>query len=262
MSLSPHLAALARDAPFVFFGRVRRANASHVEALDREDEPSAVVRVEDVITAPGQLGDLTGRDVTVRLIEPGIATGERHLFMATSLQFGETIAVAELARVPHDSRLERELRDAVIEAKLQALDEALVERLGRADLVVYGSIREVERLPPASVPRSEGRVSWCIARLTVWRALKGQPPDAPGVVFPFARTQKWSEIPLFFEGQEGVWLLRDAQAATLAAGRVALPHVRDGFSALDTLDFHSVALLERIRLLLERASPTGRSRRR
>src|SRR5687768_3233866 len=102
-------------APFVFVGTVRRPGGSNVELLDVESEPSAVVRVDEVVTAPEAVGDLTGREVTLRLSEaPEPARGSRHLFMATSLQFGDEIAVREIARVPHRRAAEAQLRRAVV----------------------------------------------------------------------------------------------------------------------------------------------------
>jgi hypothetical protein len=97
--------SVARTAPFVFFGTVRRPDGSNVELLESDEYPTAVVRVDDVVTAPEAVGDLSGREITVHLSQPGrLSRGSRHLFMATSLHFGEEIAVAEIARVPHRPR--------------------------------------------------------------------------------------------------------------------------------------------------------------
>src|SRR5262245_23540538 len=136
MSVPPELIAAARTAPFVFFGTVRRPGGSTVEMLDTDEYPTAVVRIDESITAPEALGDLTGREVTVHLMsDERLARGSRHLFVATSLQFGNEIAVAELARVPHQRRIEKELRGAVLDARLREQEDALSERLRQASAV-------------------------------------------------------------------------------------------------------------------------------
>jgi hypothetical protein len=88
------------------------------------------------------------------------------------------------------------------------------------------------------------------AVLKVWRTLKGRPEEGPRVIFPFPRTQKWSEVPLFVEGEEGVWILQPSRGQTLGAGRVKVPDVPNGFTAFDPLDFHAPGLLGRIEALL------------
>src|SRR4051794_13025471 len=111
--------SVARTAPFVFFGTVRRAGGSNVELLEGDEYPSAIVQVDEVLAAPEAVGDLTGREITVQLSDgKSPSRGSRHLFVATSLQFGDEIAVAEIMRVPHRVRVEQELRRAVLEARL------------------------------------------------------------------------------------------------------------------------------------------------
>jgi hypothetical protein len=267
VSLPAELMSAARTAPFVFLGTVRRPGGSNVEALDVEAEPTAIVRVDEVISAPEAVGDLAGREITLRLSEAGdLSRGSRHMFMATSLHFGDEIAVAEIARMPHRRAAEAELRRAVLEEKLREQDRALGERLRRAALVIYGRVEEIEPVVTESTgvaePLGEAAPGWRAAVLLVWRALKGRPVEEPRVVFPFPRTQKWSEVPLFVEGQEGVWVLQSAPDQTLAGGRVRVPSVPRGFTALDPLDFHAPGLLSRIELLLSSPEPPRRGRRR
>jgi hypothetical protein len=246
---------VARTAPFVFFGTVRRPGGSNVELLESDEYLSAVVRVDDVVAAPEAVGDLTGREVTVHLSgsEP-LSRNSRYLFLATSLQFGDEIAVAEVGRIPSRRQVEDRLRRAVIEERLRYLDEALAERLRLATSVIYGVVRRIE----AAVPEGAGPVEavgeadprFRAAVLKVWRTFKGSPDAEPHVIFPFPRTQKWSEVPLFVEGVEGVWILQPARGQTIGAGKVKVPDIPKGFTALHPLDFHAPAMLGRIELLL------------
>jgi len=237
-----------------------------VELLESQDYPSAVVRVDEVIAAPEAVGDLTGREVTVHLSEPGgLARSSPHLFMATSLQFGDEIAVAEIGRVPHRRQLEQELRRAVLEEKSRHLDEALAERLRLAATVIYGIVRRIEPVAPGAVGPAEavGEAvpGFRAAVLKVWRTIKGRTDEEPHVFFPFPRTQKWSEVPLFVEGEEGVWILQAARGQTLAAGTVKVPDIPNAFTALDPLDFQAPGLLGRLEVLLAGAEPQPSRRR-
>jgi hypothetical protein len=258
MSVPPELISAARAAPLVFFGTVRRPGGSNVELLAGDEHPSAVVRVEEVLAAPEAVGDLTGREITVHLTQPGdLRRGSRHLFLATSLQFGDEIAVEEIGRVPHRRRTEEELRRVILDEKLRDADDALAERLRLADAVVYGVVRRIEpvaaRTEGAAAPEPVGEAApgFRAAVLKVWRMLKGSTDEDPRVVFPFPRTQKWSEVPLFVEGIEGVWILQLTRGQTLGAGgKVDVPDVPNGFTALDPLDFQAPGMLRRMEILL------------
>jgi hypothetical protein len=90
-----------------------------------------------------------------------------------------------------------------------------------------------------------------VAVVRAWRTLKGSTDEEPRVIFPFPRTQKWSEVPVFVEGMEGVWILQPAQNQTVgAARRVKVPELPNAFTALDPLDFQAPGLLGRIEVLV------------
>ena len=210
-SAIPREVLAAQSAPFVFFGTVLRPGGSNVEALDREEEPSAVVRVDELVVAPPVVGDLKDQEVTIRLTGSTVRRGQRLLWMASSLVYGNELGVIELARVTPGRQATRML-DEILQAKLRQDDSEVLSRLGRAEAVVYGRAEAVEAFVPDSAeatppPLGEAAASWRIAELLVWRILKGRPADHPRVVFPFPRTHKWSEAPLFVQGQEGIWLL-------------------------------------------------------
>lgn len=253
-ALSAQEAQAAQSAPFVFFGTVLRPGGSNVEALDREEEPSAVVRVDELVVAPPVVGDLKDREVTVRLIGPSVRRGQRLLWMASSLVYGNELGVMELARVAPGRRATRMLEE-ILAAKLRQDDSAVLAGLDRAELVVYGRVESIEAFVPESAeaapqPLGEAAASWRIADLLVWRVLKGRPEEHPRVVFPFPRTHKWSEAPLFVQGQEGIWLLHPlAVGESVSAPRP--PAVANGFQAPDDLDFHAPGAVSRIHLLLQ-----------
>jgi hypothetical protein len=159
VSLPTELLQGARTAPFVFFGTVRQPGGSQVEMLESDQYPTAVVHVDEVISAPEAVGDVTGREVTVHLSDAGrLRRGSRHLFLATSLQFGEEIAVTEVDRLAVSRREQREVRRALLDEKLRQFDEALEERLRLADAVIYGVVLRVEPVAPETAERSARRL--------------------------------------------------------------------------------------------------------
>lgn len=255
MSVPSELKTASRTAPFAFFGAVRRPGGSNVEMLESDEYPTAVVRVEEVISAPEAVGDLTGRDVTVHLTgSQRLGRGSRWLFLATSLQFGDEIALTEIGRVPYRRQTGERLRQAVVDERLRELDEAQAERLRLATAVVYGVVMRVEPASPdpagPAEAMGEAAPRFRAAVLKVWRTLKGRPDEEPRVIFPFPRTQKWSEVPLFVEGEEGVWILQPARGQTIGAGKVKVPDLPNGFTALNPLDFHTPGALARLDILL------------
>jgi hypothetical protein len=263
-ALSAEHAEAARSAPFVFFGTVRQPGGSNVEALDREEEPSAVVHVDELVVVPNTLGDITGQEVTVRLTGPRPRRGQRLLFMASSLVYGNELGVIEVARVAPGRQAAR-MREEILEEKLRQHDDELLTRLRRAEVVVYGRVESIESFLPESAvaapqPLGEAAPSWRIADLLVWRVLKGQPQAGPRVVFPFPRTQRWPEVPLFVEGQEGIWLLHSLADRDPEVKAGQPPTVANGFEAPDELDFHAPGSLPRIQLLLQILQPQGRRR--
>jgi hypothetical protein len=246
-ALSDELAAVVRSAPFAFVGVVRRRGAATAEG----DQPTAVVGIEEVIVAPPTLGDLTGQDIIVRLAQPSPPAGRRMFFFASSLVYGAELAVTELARAA-PGRARASLRAQVLQERLEQYDDRLRERLRMADVVAYGRVASVEPASPeehpdGEPPAGEAGASWRVAELLIWRILKGQPSRMPRVLFPFPRTQRWPDVPLFLEGQEGVWLLQ-------RPGRDDIPKppaVPGAFIALDSLDVHAAGALARIQLLLK-----------
>lgn len=238
------LGDVVRTAPFVFFGVVRRRGTA-------KDQPTAVVGIEEVIVAPPTLGDLTGREITIGLAKPSPRVGRRMLFFASSLVYGAELSVTELARAA-PGRGGPTLRAQVLDERLEQHDDRLRERLRLAEVVVYGRVASVE---PAAAeenadgepPSGEAAPAWRVAELLVWRIVKGRASRSPRVLYPFPRTQRWPDVPLFLEGQEGVWLLQTATRDELHRP----PAVAGAFVALDSLDFHAPAALARIQLLVK-----------
>src|SRR5205823_13008199 len=95
---------LVRRTSISFVGTVQHLGAATSRDLPIDDH-TAVVRVDLVLHAPSALQGLEGHRLTVQLSAdldlP--AEGDQIAVFAEGLAFGETIAVAEIARVSVDS---------------------------------------------------------------------------------------------------------------------------------------------------------------
>jgi hypothetical protein len=135
-------------AQCVFRGAVTAVGRNNLDGVP--DEPSMViVRVEQVMLAPPQVGDLVGQDVTVALAEgPALREGAHAVFYATAWHYGSTVGVAELGRELEDPTVAAArapaITEDVVDARLRQLDRAVTDRLAQAELVVAGRVLEVE----------------------------------------------------------------------------------------------------------------------
>jgi hypothetical protein len=235
-----------RAAEFAFFGTVRRLAASNVPQV----EPSsavAVVRADDVILAPASVGDIAGRDLTIRLSCPAPKVGQKALFLGSSWMLGDEIAIVEVARIT--GRIDRrQLRTAILEEKLRQFDEELLARVVVAAVVVRGRVAALSTIEiPPERRGDEDLAGWQIASVQVLDILKGQPEPTLHVAFLSPRPPRWYDAPIFCEGQEGIWLLR--KAAQIPEWE-ELDGVPEGaYGALHPLDYQAAGLFSRIHAL-------------
>jgi hypothetical protein len=260
---SKSLEEWVKQASFVFRARVKALRQSNLVGVE-PDERMATVRIEEVIIAPRDLGDLTGKIVTVYLQSvQGIRPGQLATFFARSWHYGETIGVVEVGRTTEGTA---EVRQATIEERLRQLDEELEERIRGAQLIVSGRVLSTYR-----TERREGfpgiveGVEWWEADLWVRTVEKGLPPPRLQIFFPVGGSPKWSPYPKAYPGQEGVWFLRPVveaengkteesrQSKRKKKGRKQVK-IEQPLMAHDPLDYHSISDLPRIQSLLWRAA--------
>src|SRR5262245_14850976 len=101
-SMPPRASAedLARQSRFVFHGTVQRLNDATMPEVPTSDR-TAVVRVDDVIQAPGELVDYAGRDVTVLLSgRRKLAPGDQAIFFTNGWLYGDSLAVRSIGERP------------------------------------------------------------------------------------------------------------------------------------------------------------------
>ncbi|MFL6194359.1 MAG: hypothetical protein ACJ75H_09330 [Thermoanaerobaculia bacterium] len=198
---------LTRAAQFVFRGTIQKVEASNLDAVPA-DSSTAVVRVDEVLKAAPSLGDFTGREITVKLAQPGAATpGEQAVFFTKGWLAGTTLAVVEVGRLHGEAAL---LRGQVAAAVRQDADEELRGRLARAALVVAGKV--VETHPAAVVGEvgegSEHDPQWWEAVVQVDTTFKGKPAgQRVTFLYPTSQDVVWFEAPKPRVGSDGIWLL-------------------------------------------------------
>lgn len=199
---------LTRAAQLVFRGTIQKVGASNLDIV-QADSSTAVVRVDEVLKGGGSLGDLTGREITVKLAQPGTATpGEQAVFFTNGWLYGQTLAVVEVGRLHGDAAL---LRGQVAAAVRQAADDELRGRLAGAVLIVAGKVVETHPAPVAGSQVGEGSEhdpQWWEAVVQVDTVFKGNPTaQRVSFFYPTSQDVVWSEAPKPSVGADGIWLL-------------------------------------------------------
>ncbi len=244
---------LTDRSSFVFEGAVRRIGAVTTAGL-QPTRDIAVVQVRKILKGPAVLSGFTGREITVQLHEhETVREGLRALFFANGLLFGDGLAVREVGRVDSGGpQLEKQVEDAM----RRASDEALLDRLVRAELVVSGLATETRRYESESaarLPISEHDPEWweCVIQVEsvekgkVKTAEKGkQAPREVVTLFANSVDIAWYGSPKFPTGTKGIWLM---QRIELRGKPVP------GLVTVHALDFQPLSEMERIRALLKRA---------
>lgn len=207
---------MTRAAQLVFRGTVQKVGASNLKAIEPAGD-TAVVRIEDVLKAPASLEDFTGREVTVKLRQPGsVRAGDARVFFTNGWLYGESLGLVEVGQAAGDPAA---LRGQVAEAVRRGQEEKLRERLDRAALVVLGRVVETRPAPAMG----EGRVTehdpqWWEAVIEVGSVLKGSAPgQRVSLFFPMSRDVTWYEAPKPAVGWDGIWLLYREQIPNLQA---------------------------------------------
>ena len=231
---------LARSADLIFLGTVTDPGGSNVSVLAAR-ETFTVVKVERALRAPGVLGDLTGKSITLDTPGGALAPPLQAIFFARSWIHGTEIAAHEIAHV--DISLESQVAEAI--ANLP--DMHLKDRLAHAKLVVLGQVTEIRPVP--NQVRERSAPIWALAIVRVEQVLKGNADGAAQIYFPTSDSHHWFPCPEFTAGQRGVFLLHSIDPK---AGRWLPPAVYgpDAMTSLDPADSQPESKLDDIKALL------------
>jgi hypothetical protein len=206
----PDLQNLVEESRFIFQGTVRKLGAANMAAVPASPA-NAVVTVDQVITAPEQLGDFTGREITVALLRPdSLKPGQQAVFFTYGWIYGQTLAVREVGHLDARQNLGA-LREQIADARRRNDEQGLADRLARAELVVVGRLVRIApvRREETHLPITEHDPDLRRAVVQVETVLKGQAPPNHLVSFLFANSRDvlWDRSPKPKVYQEAVWIL-------------------------------------------------------
>ena len=236
---------LLRQAPFGFVGTIEHLGAATMTDVPI-DERTAVVHVDHIVHAPPAFAGLEGHRITLRLRADAEIpqVGDTATFFAEGLAFGDSVAVAEVGRLPVDaveSHVTRALDAGQPEAfatlQRQVETERVREHVAQADAVVVGRVVRLEDAVRPSL--SEHDPDWWKATLQVYHVERGNvQPGEVAVLYANSLDVRWRNSPKPRASQEGVWILH----ATAGDLRQHAP-----FQILHPEDYQPVEQLESLR---------------
>jgi hypothetical protein len=234
-----------RGSGFIFRGTVKAIGAA-TPTVPAEAR-TAVVVVDQVIEVTPPLGDLTRREVTVRLRKAeALRPGEAAVFFTYLYRAGTSVGLEEVGWLPAAQADEVKRLDTAVRAARQELaDEALARRLASAALVVTGVAGDPQPTEAARrTPVGEHDPLWWAAPIRVESVEKGQPGTAPVVaLFPTSIDLYWEHSPRLKAGQRAIFLLQPDSRKQFSV---------PGLFLIDPLDVQTPDQLPRVRLLLRR----------
>jgi len=253
---------LARQARFVFQGRVKRTAAATMK--EAAGPRTVIVTVDEVLQAPPALRHYAGKDVTVQLgAGQKVSAGQSAVFFTNPWLFGESVAVQALGIQPAVQKSREAVALRADRDPVAALaDQDAQAHLDAADAVVSGRVVSV-RVPKTAGPRSaraghaaagpplrrpsEHDPMWREAVVEVEDVHKGAQKKKTIVVrFPASRDRVWSEAPKLRAGQEGYFVLHKCKGEPDAAT----------YAVLHAGDFESFSRPRTLHALIRLARPT------
>jgi hypothetical protein len=248
------LSKYAAQSAFVFIGKVVKLKAATVEGITTDD--TAVVQVEQVITAPDMFASLAGTQITVRFKKmPRIRKGSTLTLYTNGWIFGESIAVdavgfAAETRAPQTAKMVRTSHVSHRDAELQA-------RLDSAEMGVVGKVANVVKSDRGPTHISEHDPNWHEATIDVDEVVKGKKNvKRVTVLFPQSDDIRWFKVAKYKPGQQGIWIMQKGrkQDPKGIARKVldAIPPGTDVRTTLHPADYLPLSELGRVKALLRK----------
>jgi len=241
--MSDEIKRLLERAPFSFVGTVLHLGAATMTDIPMY-EHTGVVQVDHVLHAPDEFTRLAGHRITVQFSPDNElpAVGQTFAFFAEGLAFGESIAVAEIGRLPVES-VEPNMSFAVASgapasaftALLNELqNDKLREHMQQADAVVIGRVVKIEKAG-SSTP-SEHDPDWWRATIDVYHVESGSVQSGNlDVLFANSLDIRWYRAPKPRAAQGGVWILHNTPSDLQALARFHIIHPED-YQATQQMD--------------------------
>lgn len=210
---------LMREASIIFAGTVTGMKSSSVAEVPASAQ-TIVVRVDRILRKPAAVALATGDSVTLYAQDAAsFQEGDQATFYTRGVIFGEGLVVREVGHERLSSRMGAARMDEY-QAKMTRLDdelrdEALRAKIAAADVIVVGQVEEV-RLPQTKTLRAQEKPSrisehdpmWREAVIKVESAFRGaQDGDTIVVRFSASEDVAWFRAPKLQIGQTGTFIL-------------------------------------------------------
>ena len=256
--------------PFVFRGTVKKVRAATMKEVPVSDR-TAIVHVDEVISAPGSFTHYAGQDVTVELAgRTKVSAGDAFVFNADSWIFGDGVALRAVTQ-EKPKPAHRAMMAAGATPAARRKTTQLQERIDGADLVVSGRVDSVEAppeppavlrraadvaAPPPARPVSEHDPKWRQATITVNETHKGEHSQQVKVMFPASTDVRWFRAPKFQAGQRAVFVLHktpvkaDAHHELRSLAAVAGPEEVEVYTALHPEDVQPITDQDAVKALI------------
>ena len=230
------ISALSQQARFVFKGTVKKMKAATMAEVPISPR-TAIVSVDEVLTAPEALTHYAGQDITVELEGRGaVAAGQQAVFYTNAWLFGSSLAVLAVEQQPLESS-PAVLAGTTVDPVATLATRDVEDRLSQAEVVVSGRVVSVA-LPAETgamkataspgqttldEPLSEHTPLWRHAVIELAAVHKGRHSGKRAVVrFPASTDVMWYRAPKFHAGQEGFFMLHKKELKASARRGFAL----------------------------------------
>ncbi|HEY2662104.1 MAG TPA: hypothetical protein VGI79_20460 [Caulobacteraceae bacterium] len=230
---------------FSFVGTVLHLGAATTTDVPIDDH-TAVVHVDHVLHAPEAFSQFEGQQVTLQLSrDVDLPTvGQAFAFFVEGLSFGESVAVAEVGRLPVETVEPH--ATAAMEAGATAgafngligemQHDELRSHMQQADAVVLGKVVGIEKVGPSA--HSEHDPDWWRATLEVHHVERGDlQAGKVQVLFANSTDVRWRRAPKARASQSGVWVLHrtEGDLRDLAPFQILDPKDVQPTQQLDTI---------------------------
>jgi hypothetical protein len=233
------VADLVSRSGFIFQGTVKAIGAA-TPTVTREPN-TAVVVVDRVLEALPPVGNIKGKEVTVRLKDATrVRAGQSATFFTYVYSAGTSLGLDEVGILP--SERADGLTNEIPAARQALADSRLAARLASAQLVIVGVVGDARPIEGVREPASEHDPLWRSTPLRVESTLKGNPGTEPvSVNIATSDDHAWDRAPKPKPGAAGIFLLQPDTAK-----RFHVP----GLFLVDPLDVLDRNQLDRVRRLL------------
>jgi hypothetical protein len=207
MSAAQSSGGAPEEAPFVFDAEVLEVGSSTAPEFTGEG-PTAVVRIDRVVSATRVLVNTVGMLVTIELASgERVQAGKVYEFSTYPRLFADTIVAASAGHADVGTTAQLDVPVDSVDTRAR---RAIRVHAADADLIAIGRVVAVRLVPGLQdEPMIENDPHWREAEVEVSEWLKGEPPSGGHllVLFATSRHPAWRGYPKLEVGFEGVFML-------------------------------------------------------